>query len=73
MFVYIQEDGSVGVSALPPLMTDLDMIDDGALEVLHCHILNGDVAVCRVEADGTGHGLPDVFPDASNMYHVPSD
>ena len=28
MYVYIFEDGTVGVSAIAPLMTDLEMIGD---------------------------------------------
>lgn len=63
-FLYINEDGGVGIGTVKPTQADLDCIDDGILQVIKItppSVSHGDsrpMSVECVDAKGEGCGLP---------------
>ena len=81
-FIYINEDGRVGVSDTPPTETDLACIGDGLLQVLIVAVDcddppqdGGDIWPTILEVDENGVGYPpcdavlDEGPEGDN-FHV---
>ena len=71
LYLYAFEDGTIGVSGLPPLRDDVECMRDGTLAVFKLDILNGGPSVCEIDKDGDEVPVVDVFPDETNSYHAP--